>query len=77
MRCLKRYVAAEMHKLAVNPPVVSAFDDFRVLRQLKKMRVCESWVSTSASVKAKSSVSIVLGHEMMSFPHDTGTSFLR
>ncbi len=37
MRCLKRYVAAEVYKLIVNPPVVPAVDDLRVLRQSKKM----------------------------------------
>lgn len=37
MRCLKRYVAAEVYALIVNPPAVPAVDDLRVLRQSKKM----------------------------------------
>lgn len=37
MRCLKRYVAAEVYTLIVNPPVVPAVDDLRVLRQSKKI----------------------------------------
>lgn len=38
MRCLKRYVAAEVYTLIINPPAVPAVDDLRVLRQSKKMR---------------------------------------
>lgn len=37
MRCLKRYVAAEVYTLIVDPPVVPATDDLRPLRQSKKM----------------------------------------
>lgn len=37
MRCLKRYVAAEVYTLIVDPPAVPAVDDLRPLRQSKKL----------------------------------------
>ncbi|SMY05236.1 MULTISPECIES: IS110 family transposase [Brevibacterium] len=37
MRCLKRYVAAEVYTLIINPPIVPAINDLRPLRESKKM----------------------------------------
>lgn len=37
MRCLKRYVAAEVYTLIVDPPAVPAVDDLRPLRESKKL----------------------------------------